>query len=403
MSASGYPHLLAAILDAKAAATSYYSRMQRDSGAPLYEFFAGGGLARLGLTPDFSCVFANDIEPSKAQAYAAAFGGDQMHTGDIWDLKLSDLPGQAALAWASFPCQDLSLAGARAGLAAPRSGAFWGFHRLIEKLAHEKRAPDILALENVTGLLSSHGGADFSALVHALDALGYRVGALEIDAALFLPHSRPRLFIIAARQAPNALVGAGPSEPFHTPALRNVVARLPDALRKRFVWWRLPAPPKRNTQLADLLDDEASWNSDAQTEKLISQMSTLQRTRLDALRHSGRREVGAVFKRIRIEHGERVQRAEARFDGMAGCLRTPAGGSSRQSLIVVEGERVRSRLISPREAARLMGLPEHHPLPANQTAALHLLGDAVCVPVVRWLSQHLLAPLAGAAAARKIA
>ena len=391
-------------MDAKTAATSYYSRMQRDSGAPLYEFFAGGGLARLGLAPDFRCIFANDIEPAKAKAYGAAFAGEEMHVGDIWDLAASDLPGHAALAWASFPCQDLSLAGARAGLAAPRSGAFWGFHRLIEKLTHEGRAPDVLALENVTGLISSHGGADFSALIHALDALGYRVGALEIDAALFVPHSRPRLFIVAARQAPNALMSAGANEPFHTPALRNVVARLGDGLRKRFVWWRLATPPKRNTRLADVLDDRGvSWNSDQQTERLLSQMSPLQRTRLEALRESGRREVGAVFKRIRVEHGQRVQRAEARFDGVAGCLRTPAGGSSRQSLIIVEGAEVRSRLISPREAARLMGVPDHFPLPENQTAALHLLGDGVCVPVVAWLSQHLLAPLAGAAAARKTA
>lgn len=380
--------------------------MQRDSGAPLYEFFAGGGLARLGLEPDFACVFANDIEPAKAAAYRAAFApGEDMRQGDIWKLNSADLPGQAALAWASFPCQDLSLAGARRGLAAPRSGAFWGFHRLIEKLAHEGRAPDVLALENVTGLLSSHGGADFTALIHALDDLGYRVGALEIDAAHFTPQSRPRLFIIAGRNAPPHLTASGPSEPFHSAALRGVVARMPESLRKHFVWWRLPAPPKRNTQLADLLDDEpgVAWQSEEQTARLLSQMSPLQLARVDALRESGRREVGAVFRRIRTERGERVQRAEARFDGIAGCLRTPAGGSSRQILLFIEGAEVRSRLLSPREAARLMGVPEHYPLPASQTAALHLVGDAVCVPVVRWLSQHLLAPLAGSAAARKTA
>jgi DNA (cytosine-5)-methyltransferase 1 len=379
--------------------------MQRDSGAPLWEFFAGGGLARLGLEPDFACTFANDLSPAKAAAYRSAFPpGDDMHEGDIWKLTPAKMPGKAALAWASFPCQDLSLAGARRGLAAPRSGAFWGFHALIEKLGHEGRAPDVLALENVSGLLSSHGGADFTALIHALDDLGYRAGALEIDAALFTPQSRPRLFIIAARNAPAHLTASGPSQPFHTQALRNVVARLPDALRKRFVWWRLDAPPKRNTRLADLLDDHSdAWNSEEQTAKLVSQMSTLQRTRLEALQESGRREVGAVFRRIRIEHGERVQRAEARFDGLAGCLRTPTGGSSRQQLIFVEGKHVRSRLLSPREAARLMGVPEHYPLPGGQTAALHLVGDAVCVPVVRWLSQNLLAPLAGAAAARKSA
>jgi DNA (cytosine-5)-methyltransferase 1 len=379
--------------------------MTRDSGAPLYEFFAGGGFARLGLAPDFTCAFANDIEPAKARAYSAAFGGDDMRVGDIWKLSTNDLPGQAVLAWASFPCQDLSLAGARRGLAAPRSGAFWGFHRLIERLAAEKRAPDILALENVCGLLSSHGGADFTALVHALDGLGYRVGALEIDAAHFVPQSRPRLFIIAARNAPASLTSAGPAEPFHTPALRNAVACWPDTLRKHFVWWRLPTPPKRNTLLADLLDDDSNvaWNSNEQTERLLSQMSALQRARAEALRETSKREVGAVFRRIRVEHGERVQRAEARFDGLAGCLRTPSGGSSRQSLVFIEGAQTRSRLVSPREAARLMGAPDHYPLPENQTAALHLLGDAVCAPVVGWLSQHLLAPLAGVGATRKSA
>ncbi|MGD9815863.1 MAG: DNA cytosine methyltransferase [Hyphomonadaceae bacterium] len=377
--------------------------MLRDSGTPLYEFFAGGGLARLGLEPEFACAFANDIDPAKVRAYRAAFPGEDMREGDIWKLSPADLPGHAALAWASFPCQDLSLAGARRGLAAPRSGAFWGFHALMEKLAHERRAPDVLALENVTGLLSSHAGADFTALAHAIDALGYRLGALEIDASLFTPQSRPRLFIVAARNPPAHLMASGPSEPFHSPALRAVVARMPDALRKHFIWWRLAAPPKRNTQLADMLDDDAhvAWNSEAQTQRLLDQMSPLQIARVDALRESGKRAVGAVFRRIRVEHGQRVQRAEARFDGLAGCLRTPAGGSSRQQLLFIEGEATRSRLLSPREAARLMGVPEEYPLPPGQTAALHLLGDAVCVPVVRWLSHNLLAPLAGAAAERK--
>ncbi len=377
--------------------------MQSDSGFPFLEFFAGGGLARLGLAPDFFCAFANDFDPAKVKAYEATFGEGCISGDDIWRLSASSMP-PATLAWASFPCQDLSLAGARAGLAAPRSGAFWGFHRLIERLG--AAAPDLLALENVTGLLSSHGGADFTALVHALDGLGYRVGALEIDAALFVPHSRPRLFIVAARRPPTHLMATGPCEPFHTPALRAVVARLPDALRKRFIWWRIDAPPKRNTSLADLLDEVpvgVEWRSDAQTQALIAQMSPLQRARLDSLRTSGRREVGAVFRRIRIEHGKRVQRAEARFDGIAGCLRTPAGGSSKQMLLFVDGEIVRSRLLSPREAARLMGVPDDYTLPAGQTAALHLLGDGVCVPVVRWLAQTLLAPIAGADLQRKSA
>ncbi|MEQ1617755.1 MAG: DNA cytosine methyltransferase [Terricaulis sp.] len=382
--------------------TLYHCRMQADSSAPMLEFFAGGGLARLGLEPDFSCIFANDIDPAKAGAYRTAFGGEHLVEGDIWRLKPGAVPSGASLAWASFPCQDLSLAGARGGLAAPRSGAFWGFHRLLERLGAD--APDVLALENVCGLLSSHNGADFTALVHALDSLGYRVGALEIDAALFTPQSRSRLFIIASRRVPAHLAMTGPVEPFHTPGLRNVVARLPDGLRKRFVWWRLAPPARRNTSLMDLLDDDhqgTPWRSEEQTQTLLAQMSELQRARVAAIAASGETQVGAVFRRIRIEHGKKVQRAEARFDGLAGCLRTPAGGSSKQMLLFVDGERIRSRLVSPREAARLMGVPEHYPLPSGATAALHLLGDGVCVPVVRWLAGNLLAPLAGVDGRRK--
>lgn len=375
--------------------------MDCDSGAACYEFFAGGGLARLGLEADFACAFANDIDPAKARAYRAAFPDGKMREGDVWGLAAADLPGRAALAWASFPCQDLSLAGARGGLDAPRSGAFWGFLKLIRALEAEGRAPGVLALENVSGLLTSRGGADFTALIAALADAGYRAGALEIDAALFTPQSRPRLFVIATRHAPaGGLIQHGPHAPFHSPALQNAVARLPENLRERWLWWRLDAPPLRNTRLADLLNevpDGACWNAPEKTAKLLAIMSPLQRARLEAIQKSGRREVGALFRRIRVVDGVRVQRAEVRFDGLAGCLRTPAGGSSNQTLLFVEGEQVRSRLVSPREAARLMGAPEHYPLPAGQTAALHLLGDAVCVSAVRWLSRHILAPLAGVA------
>jgi DNA (cytosine-5)-methyltransferase 1 len=373
--------------------------MDRDSGDPFYEFFAGGGLARLGLAPGFSCVFANDIDEAKMGAYRTAFGEDEIVGGDVWSLSSAALPGRAALAWASFPCQDLSLAGARRGLAAPRSGAFWGFHRLIEKLVHEQRAPSLLALENVTGLLTSHGGADFSALVSAIDALGYRVGALTVDASLFTPQSRQRLFLVAARSVPASLVATGPSEPFHSPALRHAVAQLPAGPRKRFVWWRLEAPPPRNTRLQDVVEDDADWDCAQTTAALLALMAPRQRERIEALRRRGETAVGGAFRRIRVENGQRVQRLEARFDGLAGCLRTPTGGSSRQFIVTVGDGAVRTRLLSPREAARLMGVPDHYPIPKNRNAALHLFGDAVCVPAVRWLSERLLAPLANAAAA----
>lgn len=370
--------------------------MQCDSGAAVYEFFAGGGLARLGLEPDWRVTFANDWDPMKARAYRAAFGNDHFRAGDIWALSSADLPGQAALAWASFPCQDLSLAGARGGLAAPRSGAFFGFHRLLAQLQSEGRAPPLVVIENVTGLISSRAGADLETLCAHLIGLGYQVGAVEIDAAAFVPQSRPRAFIIASRPAiPAALHGKEPAVPFHPPGLVAAVAAFDARVKERWIWWRLPSPPWRNHQLADIVDwdDPCGWRTPAETEAVLGLMHTRHRTRIDALRNAGGVHVGALFRRIRIENGVRVQRAEARFDGIAGCLRTPAGGSSRQTLIVIDNGAVRTRLISPREAARLMGVPDEYPLPFGQTAALKVCGDGVAVPVVRFLSQNLLTPL----------
>jgi len=371
--------------------------------APLsfYEFFAGGGMARLGLGEGWACAFANDFDPVKAATYRRNFAdaAAHFHEGDVWKLDAADLPGRADLAWASSPCQDFSLAGARAGLSGGRSSAFFGFWRLIEALAAEGRAPRTVVIENVSGLLTSHGGADFAALGEALAAQGYAFGALEIDAARFLPQSRPRVFVVATREAPPAdLTGASP---FHTRAVAAAHAALPPHLAERWIWWRLAAPPARNTDLAALLEPDAAvaWHSPERTAALLSLMAPLHRARLEAIQARGERAVGAVFRRTRDEDGRRVQRAEVRFDGLAGCLRTPRGGSSRQSIVVVDEGAVRSRLLSAREAARLMGLPDAYALPKAATAALHVAGDGVAVPVVRWLARELLEPLLAGASA----
>lgn len=365
-----------------------------------YEFFAGGGMARLGLGEAWACAFANDFDPVKAATYRANFADAAEHfrEGDVWKLEPSDLLGPsgggADLAWASSPCQDFSLAGARAGLEGGRSSAFFGFWRLMEALGAEGRAPRLAVIENVVGLLTSRGGADFAALARALAAQGYVFGALEIDAGRFLPQSRPRVFVVASREPPPP--GLTGDSPFHTRAVRVAAQALPPELAARWVWWGLPGPPARNTDLAALLepDHAAHWHTPAQTERLLALMAPAHRTKLGAKLAAQRgRAVGAVFRRTRMEDGRRVQRAEVRFDGLAGCLRTPRGGSSRQAIVVVEDGRVRSRLIGAREAARLMGLPEGYRLPGPATAALHVAGDGVAVPVVRWLARELLEPL----------
>ena len=123
-------------------------------------------------------------------------------------------------------------------------------------------------------------------------------------------------------------------------------------------------------------------------------MSSVNLAKVEAAKRAGRRMVGSLYRRTRTDgDGAKVQRAEIRFDDIAGCLRTPAGGSSRQSIMIVQGGMVRSRLLSPREAARLMGLPEDYVLPENYNEAYHLVGDGVAVPVIRFLAAHILEPI----------
>lgn len=219
---------------------------------------------------------------------------------------------------------------------------------------------------------------------------------MVIDAALFLPQSRPRLFIVAVRaggEMPPGCTAACPQRPFHSDALEEAFDQAPPALRRRWHWWRLPLPPARSAVLADLIETQPAgveWHTAAETKKLLAMMSPVNRRKIEAAQQSGQRAVGTLYRRTR----NGVQRAEVRFDDTAGCLRTPSGGSSRQTLLIIEGTSVRSRLLSPREAARLMGLPDRYRLPANYNDAYHLAGDGLVVPVVSHLAEHLLYPLA---------
>lgn len=368
-----------------------------------YEFFAGGGMARIGLGKGWRCLAANDICPKKARSYWENFPGSERHflLKDVAQVDVNELPDSPALVWASFPCQDLSLAGGGAGLQGARSGTFWPFWDLMIGLKKQGRAPRVIALENVVGAITSHGGKDFRAIVQAAADLGYWVGALVVDAVHFVPQSRPRLFVVCVARdvaVPKGITATSPSVLWHPESMVRALAFAPKSVRDAWVWWDLPEPPGRSLLLEDLIENEPTgvdWHSPSETRRLLAMMSDLNRDKVRVAQRSGTRKVGAVYRRTRPDgKGGKVQRAEVRFDGISGCLRTPAGGSSRQTILVVEGKNVRSRLLSPREAARLMGVEDSYVLPTAYNEAYHLMGDGVVVPVVDYLSAHLLVPLA---------
>lgn len=359
------------------------------------EFFAGIGLVRMGLEArGFRVAFANDLSAEKREQYVAHFGDEgHFRLGDIHKIGAGEVP-EVELATASFPCTDLSLAGGRAGLdKGAQSSAFWGFVRILEEMGG--RRPAMVMLENVTGFLSSHGGADFRSAMLALNGLGYSVDAVMLDARWFVPQSRPRLFIVGSR-VEDATAALEPKLSRIRPkALCEFAAGHPEI---RWGFRELPEPPARSEKsLADILEDlpesAPEWWSKARREYLYGQFSERHRELADQMIAKRRWSYGTVFRRVRVQaDGVKRSMGELRLDGVAGCLRTPKGGSARQILFRAGYGRYGARLLTARECARLMGADEFT-LEHGETRALFGFGDAVCVPAVSWIAEHYLRPV----------
>jgi DNA (cytosine-5)-methyltransferase 1 len=377
---------------AKAKLTAVAGQAEFPLGPTAVEFFAGIGLARMGLEhAGFAVSWSNDLEPAKREMYEGNFKDTPYHDfvlGDVREIKGSDLPGDVSLAWASSPCVDVSLAGARAGMQGERSSTFYEFTRVLGELPPEKR-PAVVTLENVVGLATSHGGEDLAAAISELNGLGYSVDVLTLDARWFVPQSRPRLFLVGARDAPESHPGANPRlrpewlrAPFADPSLKTHQALLPDIDMSDV------------GTLSDIVEhegsDEVVWWDEERTAKFEASLSPVQAERLAVLQESEIISHRTAYRRTR----KGVPMWEIRSDDIAGCLRTARGGSSKQALVEVGGGRLRVRWMTGLEYARLMGAGDYALPPglrANQV--LFGFGDAVCVPAVGWLAENYLMPL----------
>lgn len=364
-----------------------------DPGKTFAEFFAGIGLMRLGLEREgWNVAFANDIETEKYKMYQAHFQDpkDRFVVADIHSLRGTDMP-TVTLATASFPCNDLSLAGGRQGLGGKQSSAFWGFIGILQEM--NERKPPLVLIENVTGFLTSHNGKDFQAALLALNRLGYMVDAFIVDASHFVPQSRQRLFVIGMQNNPNVLRARGAlgfyESEIRPKALAEFIFNHPE------IDWNtrpLPSLPRLKTTLRDILDDipqdDSQWWSPERADYLLNQMSRRHRVIAEMMIDKRKWSYGTIFRRVR--QGKSM--AELRVDGLAGCLRTPRGGSGRQILFKAGYGKYQARLLSPRECARLMGADEFI-IQASLNQALFGFGDAVCVPVIEWIARYYLNPV----------
>ena len=354
------------------------------------EFFAGIGLARLGLeAAGMKVIWANDYESQKRDLYLANFGYShdcEFVLGDIRNIKGRDLSHNADVAWGSSPCTDLSLAGGRAGINGAESGTFWEYIRILREMNGSR--PPVAVLENVTGLATSHAGEDIGAAIRAFNSLGYSVDVLAIDARRFVPQSRPRLFLVACTDPPSGspqlhseLRPDWLQPVFADPSLTTHRANLPQP----------PAPLMAGLDMCiePMTSTDGRWWGEERTGGFLASLSAIQRRRIDVLMHSPSEKYRTAYRRTR--NGKAVW--EVRPDSISGCLRTAKGGSSKQAVVRLGDGRVQVRWMTPQEYATLMGA-SHYTIsgfPDNQI--MFGFGDAVVVPVVEWLARHYIEPL----------
>lgn len=359
------------------------------------EYFAGIGLVRMGLQPhSWQVVFANDISEKKYEMYRAFFPDAGAHyiVSDIFEIDPANIP-PATLATCSFPCIDLSLAGNMNGMInGDHSSAFWGFIKILN--AQGESAPPLVLVENVPGWLYSNKGEDFRVTVQALNKLGYACDVFILDALRFAPQSRLRVFLVGTRlpvtHTTTELILTRPKSLLSDQLKKSVIANKD----LRWFYCEIPEPPPLNSDgLAKIVermsDLDSRWWSEEETNRHIAMMKESHRERVMQLAQGKQISYRAFFRRRR----EGQQRAEVRDDDLSGCLRTAVGGSGKQFLIRAGKGCIKMRAMTPREYARLQGVPDEYPITVNGVQALTGFGDAVCVPAISWIAEHILNPL----------
>ena len=370
------------------------------------DFFSGIGLMKQGIrNAGWRTTWANDHDPIKQRLFLHNMRDERIHLDarSILDISPDDIPTAAMFA-ACFPCTDLSLAGKARGIeTGPQSSTYLRFADILDQTAD--RRPAFVLLENVVGLIHSHQGKDFELCLRRLANAGYTVDAIALDARRFVPQSRPRMFILGVRTELSnpSLITPETLEPttLRPKRLTDFIATHPD------LPWSitpLPEPPTHERTIEDILDpfdpDAPAWWPTERVERLRNQTHAHHLERLQALAELHGTAHATCFRRMR--RGKST--AELRFDGLAGCLRTPKGGSAKQILVRQDQQGWRARYLSATECARLMGA-EIFRTDAESISENHALfgfGDAVCVPAVTWFVRNAINPIAASAITDKI-
>jgi DNA (cytosine-5)-methyltransferase 1 len=260
--------------------------------------------------------------------------------------------------------------------------------RILQEL--EDRAPPVVLIENVVGFLMQRQGKDLETALLAFNRLGYSVDAFILNAKRWTPQSRARLFLVATR----GVDGEASSCALETDSRPKALVDFMNS--HSHIDWRLralPPLPRSDVRLKDIVedlpDDDAMWWDSERTSYFMNQLSERHEADAQAMSNTKEWSYATAFRRVRA--GKSM--AELRTDGIAGCLRTPRGGSGRQILLKAGFGKRQVRLLSARECARLQGVPDSYVINVRLNQALFGFGDAVCVPAIEWIVKNYVTPV----------
>lgn len=306
------------------------------------DLFAGIGGLRLGLEAvGGDCVFSCEYDKFAQKTYQAWFG--ELPHGDIRDLDLTEMPDYDVLA-AGFPCQPFSIAGVSKKNSLGRKHGFLDqtqgtlfFH--LAKIIETKRPPVIL-LENVKNLMSHDKGKTWQVIQDTLDKLDYQIHFQVINAADFVPQHRKRVFIVG----------------FDRKIFKG---------KSGFEF----APPPQGPQpkFKDILGEDTDPKYTL-TDKLWNYLQEY------AERHR-KQGNGFGFGMTDLEGVSRTLSARYYKDG--------------SEVLIPNGSKKNPRRLTPREAGRLMGFPDHLPIVVSDTQAYKQFGNAVVPPVAESVGRQI--------------
>ncbi len=302
------------------------------------DLFAGIGGLRLGLeAAGGQCVYSVEIDRFARQTYAANFDEP-----DAWDVReVSWLPPHALLA-AGFPCQPFSVAGVAKNSSLGRPHGFLDEARgtlffEIARLASLGPTP-VLLLENVKNLISHDSGRTFETIHGTLEELGYALSYQIRTASPWVPQRRPRVFLVG---------------------LHRSIWQSPE--------FAFPPPPLGGPTIGSILEPSVA-SKYTKSEKVWAYLQAY------AQKHHA---AGNGFGYRVLSKGEIAGTLSARYykDG--------------SEILIAQKEDEAPRMLTPREAARLMGFPDSFVIPVSDTQAYKQLGNSVVVPLVTYLASAL--------------